>query len=206
MTIETAPATKLDAVNLMLMSIGQTPLNTLDTTGIRDAALAELTLDMQTRQVLSRGWSFNTDIDFEVTPDVNDNVLVPANALSMIPKYSYYPYVVRHDTSDSDTRKMYDRDENTFTITGTIEYRIIRAFPFDECPEVMRGYLMTRAARIFQTQIVGSQVLRDYTKEDEMDAFAALKRDERRQKKLNIFKHATDSNQILHRNTVPFQY
>lgn len=203
MTDETIPSTKLDAVNLMLMSIGQTPLNTLDTTGIRDAALAELTLDMQTRQVLSRGWSFNTDIDFEVAPDVSNNVLVPSDALQMIPMLNTYNYVVR---DNSGTRMMYDRDENTFTITDTIEYRIVRAFQFVECPETMRGYLMTRSARIFQTQIVGSQVLREYTKEDELDAFAALKRHERRNKKMNIFRTGTDSNQIIQRNFIPSRY
>jgi hypothetical protein len=203
MTDETIPSTKLDAVNLMLMSIGQTPLNTLDTTGIRDAALAELTLDMQTRQVLSRGWSFNTDIDFEVAPDVSNNVLVPADALQMIPMLNTYNYV---DRNNSGTRMMYDRDENTFTITDTIEYRIVRAFQFVECPETMRGYLMTRSARIFQTQIVGSKILREYTKEDELDAFAALKRHERRNKKMNIFRTGTDSNQIIQRNFIPSRY
>lgn len=203
MTDETIPSTKLDAVNLMLMSIGQTPLNTLDTTGIRDAALAELTLDMQTRQVLSRGWSFNTDYEYEVAPDVNDNVLVPSDALQMVPTYDYNDFVER---DNGGTRMMYDREDNTFEITTTEEYTIVRTLSFTQLPETMRGYLMTRAARIFQSQIIGSQILREYTKEDENDAFAALKRHERRAKKLNIFRPGTDSNQILQRNANPHRF
>lgn len=198
MTDETIPSTKLDAVNLMLMSIGQTPLNTLDTSTIKDAAMAELTLDMQTRAILSRGWNFNTDYDFEIAPDVNDNILVPSNALQITPTEIMTYDLIERDNGG--TRMMYDRENNTFTITVTLDYEIVRAFQFATLPEAARGYIMSRAARIFQSQVVGSQILRAYTMEDENEALTTLQLYDNRSRSRNVFARDTGHNVIHHRH------
>jgi len=200
MTDVLVPATKLDAVNLMLASIGQTPLNSLDTTGIRDAAIAELDLDMVTRSVLTRGWSFNTDYEFEIAPDVSDNILIPSNALSIVPTYDYNDFVER---DNSGTRMMYDREENSFEITTTEEYTIIRAVNLIQTPEAFRLYIMTRAARLFQSHIIGSDILFRYTAQHENEALATLTKAERRAKKTNIFRKDTGPNVAIHRMRNP---
>ena len=200
MTDVLLPTTKLDAVNLMLVSIGQTPLNSLDTTGIRSAAIAELDLDMVTRSVLSRGWSFNTDKEFEIAPDVSDNILVPSNALSTVPTYDYNDFVVR---DNSGTLMMYDRDENSFDITTTEKYTIIRAVNFDQTPEAFRGYVATRAARLFQSHVIASDILYRYTSQHENEALATLTKAERRAKKTNIFRKGTGANAAIHRSWNP---
>lgn len=52
---------ELEAVNEMLMSIGQAPVNTLAVTAIKDVSIARARLTSMTRRVLSRGFNFNTD-------------------------------------------------------------------------------------------------------------------------------------------------
>ena len=203
MTDVTIPATKLDAVNLMLASIGQTPLNSLDTSGIRDAAIAELSLDMTTRQVLSSGWSFNTDRNYEIATDVSDNILVPANALYIEPSSRSYAQVERDNAG---TRMMWDLEEHTFTITvSPIEYDIIRAYEFNEIPQAARGYIATRAARLFQSQVIGSDILFKYTEIHERESFATFQKLERRAKNHNIFGSATDHNAIIRRSYSPLR-
>ena len=64
MTTPTAVMTELDAINQMLVSIGQAPVNTITSTGILDVETAKLSLDTVLREVLTRGWSFNADFDF----------------------------------------------------------------------------------------------------------------------------------------------
>lgn len=198
MTNPLIPQTKLDAVNQMLASIGQTPLNTLNTAGIRDAAIAELTLDNTLREILTRGWSFNTDYKIELTKDVNDNYLVPADALTIDPSDFYqYDFVER---DNGGTRMMYDRDENTFVILDSpIEFDIIRAMDFETVPQAMRGYVAIRAARIFQANVIGSDIIFKYTQLHEDEALFALKKTERRNKDRNMFRVGTEANKVINR-------
>ena len=60
-----SPTTKLEAVNTMLTSIGEQPVQTDDFAGLSDAAIAAQILDNVSRAVQSRGWIFNTDLDDE---------------------------------------------------------------------------------------------------------------------------------------------
>jgi len=183
MTDATLVMTKLDAVNQMLSSIGQSPINTLSGTLPKDATKAILSLDTVQREVLNAGWSFNTDNEYELTPDGNDNILIPSNAMFVDPTYGSKDYVMRWE---SGTAKLYNRDDHTFVIIEPVKCDIIWAYAFENVPQHARNYVYTRAARIFQTQIVGSQILFQYTAQIEADAWALFKRMEKRSKRYNI--------------------
>lgn len=185
MTEPLNPQTELDAVNTMLASIGSAPVNTLAVVGVKDINIAKSALSSTLRSVLLRGWSFNTDTNYELVPDGNNNILVPDTALWIEPCDRSKDYVVRY----SDTQAMlYDKENHTFTITDNpLKVDIIWAFSFESIPEAARSYIATKAARIFQSQIIGSEVLYKYTADHETEAFATLKRLEARTKKVNIF-------------------
>lgn len=199
MTTPTAVMTKLDAVNAMLASIGQSPINTLSGTIPKDASRAVIALDTVLREVLTKGWSFNTDYDYELTPDGNANLLVPANAMWVDPEQQYNDYVMRWD---SGTAKLYDRRNQTFTITDSVKCRIVWSYDFEEIPQVARHYIAMRAGRIFQSQIVGSQVLFQFTQLHEQEAYAAFKRMEKRSKRYSLI--ANDPTAYRHYNPVRF--
>ena len=55
-----ATTTELEAVNIMLSSIGEAPVNSLSS-GLVDAELAQTTLHNVSREVQAAGWSFNTE-------------------------------------------------------------------------------------------------------------------------------------------------
>lgn len=200
MTDPLQPTTKLDAVNGMLMSIGQAPVNTLQNTNIRDVNTSILTLDMTLRDVLEQGWWFNTDCDWSLTPDINDNILIPAGALAVDPTDPYYDYVERYDNG---TLKLYDRKERTFVIKDKVKCDITWAFEFEECPQVVRSYVYIRAARIWQTQVIASEILFKFTELHEREALAALKRRSRKNADRNILSSATQENIILSRHVNP---
>lgn len=182
MTAPTAAMTRLDAVNSLLASIGQSPINTLVSPIPKDAAQAEIAIDTVLREVLSMGWSFNTDYDYELIPDGNDNILVPANAMFVDPESMAKDYVIRYENS---VAKLYDRENNTFVIPSKVKCRIVWAYEFEEVSQPVRQYITARAGRIFQSQIMGSQILYQYTAELEAEAYANFKRMERRQGNLN---------------------
>lgn len=184
--------TRLDAVNMMLSSIGTAPVNSLAVPGIRDVAVAALSLDNTQREVLSPGWSFNTDRNFPLPADAGTGyVPVPANALFVDPTDRNKHYVERYDGG---VRYLYDTVNHTFEIGETVQCEIIRFQPFEELPQAARQYIATRAARIFQSQVVGSDILWRFTETHEAEALAVLKRLEARQKDLNIFAAPTEEN------------
>jgi len=199
MTTPTAVMTKLDAVNAMLASIGQSPINTLAGSIPKDASKAVIALDTVLREVLTKGWSFNTDYDYLLNPDGNNNILVPAAAMWVDPEYQTNDYVIRWNGG---VAMLYDREAQTFTITEPVKCRIIWSYSFEEIPQVARHYIAMRAGRIFQSQIVGSDILFQFTQLHEQEAYAAFKRLEKRSKRYSMI--ANDATAWRHYNPTRF--
>lgn len=199
MTTATAVTSKLDAVNEMLASIGQSPINSLSGSIPKDAARAVTALDTCLRQFLTKGWSFNTDDNYTLTPDGSNNILVPAGAMHVDPIYETDDYVMRWD---SGVAKLYDLEERTYTIDSPVDVKIIWSREFEEIPQHARSYVHMKAARKFQTQVVGSQILYAYTKEEEQEAQDVFKRIENRSKKRNMLR----DNPTAWRHRNPIRY
>ena len=73
---------ELPAINQILSTCGQAPVTTLDQTN-PDVAIALNTLREVSREIQSEGWSFNKEYDYPITPDSNDEVVIPNNMLQM---------------------------------------------------------------------------------------------------------------------------
>jgi hypothetical protein len=193
LTLTTGAMTELDAVNELLQSIGQAPVNTLEVSNIKDVSFARLTLNNTLREVLTRGWSFNVDEEFSLVPDVANNILLPTDALDIDCTDTTRNLVWRDG-------KLYDVDEGTFEITSTdLKFRIVRHLAFEKIPQPARNFVTAKAGRVFQSRIVGSQILYQFTKEMEIDAYAEFLRSEHRQRDLNMFRSPTRVNRIFTR-------
>lgn len=177
------PTTKLEAVNTLLATIGESPVNSL-ASGLAEASLAEQTLDNVSRDMQSTGWAFNTDLTFQLTPNASNEITLPANCLHVDTTS-----LRASSTSDLVQRgmRMYDRIKNTYTITETIEVNIVVLLGFDEMPEAARRYTTIKAARILQDRVLGSDALHSFNSADEQAAWIALAHNESDVKDLNIF-------------------
>jgi hypothetical protein len=193
------PQTELDAVNQMLLSIGQAPVNTLEVSNIKDVNIARLTLHNTLREVLTRGWDFNTDEEYTLARDVNNKVAVPANALKIDPTRPDKHYVERVDPADN-VRRLYDRREQTFALTENVDVDIVWFFPFEHLPQAARAYIAHKAGRVFQAGAVGSRILYEYTKERENETLVELERAHLETLDDNLFAHDTIASVIFHRD------
>ena len=198
MTTPTQYQTKLDAVNLMLASIGQSPVNTLSGTLPVDVNKAVRALDSALREVLTQGWSFNSDWNYEMTPDGTSRIAVPANALQIDPT-SGEDYVPRYDANAPAGMFLYNREKRSFNeYTGDVKVNITWAYEFEQIPQHARHYVAMKAARKFQSGIMASAVLHQFTRDDEAEAYATFRRVEKRQKNFNINKYSVAAHR--HRN------
>jgi Tail tubular protein len=194
------PQTELDAVNQMLLSIGQSPVNTLTVTGLKDVSFARLMLHNTSREVQTKGWYFNTDTDFPLAADVDGKVTLPANSLACDPTDGSLNLVERYEVTDTSTeRRFWDLDEHTFVINKTIKVDVTWFFPFEQLPQAARAHIAHKAGRIFQAAAVGSQILYQYTKERELETLAELERVDLQSDDTNVFKQNSSTNNIFFR-------
>ena len=166
-----AKTTRLQAVNTMLSTIGEAPINTL--TGVLgvDVATAERVLDETSLEVQSMGWHFNTVPEVELTPDSSTKLITVA------------PNVVRIDVESSATHDLvlrgdtlFDRKNNTNLFDKSIKkVTVVTALDFTDLPQLARHYITIRAARIFQDRVVGSEKHHSFTLRDEMMALSKLR-------------------------------
>ena len=198
MTTPTRAMTKLDAVNLMLASIGQSPLNTITGTIPKEGTKAVLALDNALREVLTQGWSFNTDKEWPLTPS-SGKIDLPAGAAIIDPTYGEN-YVVRWDTAGTPALRLYNLDTRTFDeFEQDVKVDVIWYFEYEQVMQHCRQYVVTKAARKFQSGIMASQILYEFTREMETEAYSTFRRIELRTSDFNINKNAPGA----HRRTNP---
>ena len=180
--------TKLTAVNSMLATVGEAPINSLEDVGVVDAITAIASLDEVTREVLVEGYTFNTDENFPLRPEGFDpwEIVIPPNALSVVP--SDRTLTVRG-------KRIYNTQTFSYSFEDVSEVtaQVIWHLDFDDLPEVTRQYVAIRAARRFQRRAVASDLLEAITADDERRAMWAHRRANVRIKRRNFL---LDSNAV----------
>lgn len=173
-----AKTTELEAVNEMLTAVGTIPVSTLAVASNSDAAIALDTLRSVQREVESQGWWFNTSNRVPFAP-TGGQIPVPANVLSLRPARGFLNTAQNGETRDLVERNGYvfDRTSNTQTINSTVYLDVVYSTDFELLPESVRRYVTVRAARIFQTKILGDETLGLFTEMHELQAWQTLESD-----------------------------
>ena len=182
-------STELDAVNSILMSVGETPVNTL-TVQSPEVAIAQKTLRQVCREIQAEGWSYNTENEYPIDTDSNNQVVVPNNVLQMdlnIFQHGKDYDVVRR--SDNGIQKVYDKKGHTFTFENCnkLYFDMIWMVDFEDLPQVFKDYITIRASRIASNRMVNSQPSAKLLESDEAAARAAAVQYEMQQSDHNIF-------------------
>lgn len=178
------PISELEAVNLMLKAIGESPTSTLSGDVGLDVVTAHGTLNDVMREVQSEGWQFNTEYDFPLPRTVDGAVSIPANALSLdVDRRAYHGL----DPVQRGTR-LYDRKNHTYTFDVDVKAKIIFGFGFAEMPQSARHYVAVKAARRFQDDSVGSNDLHRFKSKDEEEARLRLLEDQAEEEDLNFLR------------------
>ena len=150
----TGSQTELNAINQILMSVGQAPVTTLERTN-PDVAICWDTLMEVSREVQSEGWTFNTEYSFPMTPNKDKEILYPENALQVdIANDPTYPTGRKYDTVKRGN-KLYDRRNHSYTWTETIYCDIKWEYPLEDLPKPIQDYIVCKAATTTSSRIVG---------------------------------------------------
>ena len=178
----TTPTTELEAVNVMLSSIGEAPVSSL-TSGLIDAELAETILGNINREVQSQGWNFNREYNYPLKPDsVSQEITIPTNTM----RVDGMDKTDKIDITQRGTR-LYNKANYTYVFEGIVKVNITFLLGFTEIPEVARRYITLRAARVFQDRTIGASDLHTFQQRDELEALIELRELESDHADLNIF-------------------
>jgi hypothetical protein len=166
-----APTTKLQAINTILSSVGESPITSLDY--ISDSASATIALnilDEVDRSFQSRGWSFNTDISSTLTKDASNFISVPSNVIRVNVSETTYPTikVVLRGT------KLYDSKGKTFVFSSNITGEVVSLLDFELIPEPARNFITIRSSRLFNIRTRPEEAQAKITEVDEQLAFSTF--------------------------------
>lgn len=184
-------ATKLDAVNEMLLAIGQAPVNTLAVAGIRDVSVASMTLDNVSREIQTPGHSFNT---FTITPTrtADGHIIIADDVLFIDPVDPTISAIPRVDPNDN-LNKLYDLARDSFEWERDVTVTVVRHLPFEHLPQHARRYITAFAKQRFQAATVGSDTLDRQISKDLGAAYADFRRVELLQRDNNILRSGATS-------------
>ena len=165
--------TLLDAVNTLLMNIGEMPVSSLENQQVQDARLAEDTLLEFHKEGQARGWSWNMEFAYPFNRDANTGeIKVPTNII----QWSVDPYQLdgRYVLRGS---RVYDRKERSYQISSDdspLKADVTWLLSWDDSPEAYNRWTTIRSARVFASRVLGSDSLVNYTAIDEQAALTAL--------------------------------
>ena len=171
-----APSTKLDAVNALLTAVGEYPItNLLD--DVAEAQIAISVLDEVSREVQSRGWSWNTRRKAKLTPNTNNEISVPTNVSRVDPTDSYgaEDRTKRYTIRDG---KLYDMVEFTSTFEDVCYANLVYLWEFDDLPEEARRFITLDAQQRYMNRVVGADADMAQVQSQATRAWVALEQDE----------------------------
>ena len=171
------PLSRLEAVNEMLFDIGERPVNSLSGSTRLDVTRAIATLDRVQRNVLTRGWWFNTEL-IELTVDGSGYYNLPTNVVhaevydggpTQGPQ-DRTPFLVVRDS------KLYDTENQTDVFIGAAEVtlRIVRLLEYEVLPSSVRDYVYAAASIRNQSRAFGSKQVDAELRDQAASALATM--------------------------------
>jgi hypothetical protein len=158
--------TELEAVNVLLTTIGEAPVNTLTGNQVTDVTIANQVLTEVSREVQAQGWHFNTEDKVVLSRNNLNQILIPAD-------------VARIDTPDINTvvrdGKLFDLTARSLEFNSSVEATIVYYRDFFDLPDTAKRYITTRAARIYSDRMINSETISKMVSKDEQRALIDLK-------------------------------
>ena len=121
-----------------------------------DVAIALNTLREVSREVQSEGWTYNKEFDYELTPNSNDEIIIPDNMLQVDLNISSKRSDNRQFDSIIRGGTLYDRIKHSYKWTDeSVHVDILWYFEWEHIPDVIQAYIVARAATVVSSRIIG---------------------------------------------------
>jgi hypothetical protein len=138
------PITLLDAVNMILDSVGLAAIMSLVPADLDESAAEAIRqVGWASRSIQNKGWYFNTLDDYVFTPDVTSGeIVVPPNFSAVLRSRctGYVKFTQRGG-------RLLDLKNNTFVWTQNVTAKVRQYVEFQDLPEAFRWYITAMAGK-----------------------------------------------------------
>jgi hypothetical protein len=183
--------TQLEAINEMLAACQEAPVNSLDGALPSAASKAIACLNRVSRQVQTKGWTFNTERNRILAKNNDGEVVLPDGTLKVEIDYTHSPGLVRGSPVMLNG-KVYDQYNQTYQWPGNlVAFRIVLQRTWAEMPPLGQQYITRRACRIFQDETYGAAELKQTASMEEIEALKQLRRAHSCEARPNMFRNGS---------------
>jgi hypothetical protein len=170
-SIPTMPlTTELDAINTLLIAVGQNPVASLEVSGVGDLAKARQVLLQVSRKVQAKRRPWNTEKALTLSKAVDGTVPLPNNCVALwasTKSAEGFPMYGQAKVTAMDG-KLYDLINHSYTFPNEVPLVDIQFFrEWDELPEPAAQYIAARAAREFVQTALGDTAITNEMREEE---------------------------------------
>ena len=167
------------AVNIMLQSIGELPLNDdIELPNAPQYILAVNILEEIKKNVLSEEWDCNTDKNYKLAVNSDKQIPVPCNVLNLYSTAKQY--TIRNGF-------IYNKDNLTDRFDGeNVEVTIVWDLDFDSLPYALKYYIAIKSARVYASRVLVEATAVKYSSDDENAARVSALRADTRARKNNM--------------------
>jgi len=179
----------IHAVNVLLQTIGEAPIETLeDLEEVYQAQIATDVIVETKKEILGDTWDFNQDNGMLLPVDINGYITVPFNVLDI-------------SSADGDLImrdwRLYSKSDYSPIFTEAKEVDIVWDMAFNTLSHPLRNYITIRASRKFQARQIMDSKVYAYTQDDEDTARIIARRSDARTSKSNMYSSEYGSNYLI---------
>lgn len=158
--------TQLQAVNILIASLGESPIASITPAPTSDADEAIARLNEVDLEVQSEGWHWNREKDFQLTLNNDGTITLPDETLRMANAYASEHMTGTPLEVTARGAALYDMKNHTNVFTTAPYVDLVIRLDWDSLPQVARAYITHEAARRFHAGKVGSQIVLEVNQEN----------------------------------------
>lgn len=185
-------STELKAVNILLGGMGETPIESLDAVQSSLASKAINALDETSLTLQTKGWYWNTEEEYPLSPDPSGYLNLPINTIAVSRAYT-----VGGDQLIQRGQRLYNRKKRTFVFPQgeTVKVDITLKLDWDDLPEFAKQPIFYIAQKRLQMRELTSTAINKAIETDVDGALAILEQNEDKQGPANRITDNLDSEQ-----------
>lgn len=177
--------TKVQAVNQMLAAVGESPINNLEA-DLAEAQTAIDVLDDVSRELQTRGWCWNRQVNRKIKRSATNEVYLPGNTLSVDIKDEYTKRPAKGSRVAFRNGKLYDLVNFTYEFEYDPCLDIVLGLDFDELPENARRAIVLDATARYTQIVIGVDSDTQFLTQQAIKAFIQLEQEEDLRSDYNI--------------------
>lgn len=139
--------------------------------GVFEAELADVAIEEAKVELLSKGFIFNTDTEWQLIPDVTDTIVIPYGALSVDATSSSSDYIAKDN-------KLYNKSTHDFKFTEVVTADIIWNIDFDDLPSHAQVVIVNMAKEKLYLRAIGIDETLTVLRQDTIMSHSVLIREE----------------------------